>query len=126
MINEEEEAWNKILDYLDTLDIHEGEYKQLEPFDLENAYPDFGKYFTDYCNIKYLEDIKESEYYLIKKWEMIFYQSIQLDDFFYHLDENDMIKEKNNKSNSFNQSKSGSQINLKISTIFNKHIEQNP
>ena len=120
MINEEEETWNKILDYLDTLDIHEGEYKQLEPFDLENAYPDFGKYFTDYCNIKYLEDIKESEYYLIKKWEMIFYQSIQLDDYFYHLDENDVIKEKNNKSNSFNQSKSksksGSQINLNINT----------
>ena len=108
MINKEEEEWNKILDNFDKLDIPEAENKQLEPFDLENVYTDFGKYFTDYCKIKYLEDIKESEYYLIKKCERIFYHCVQLDDYFYHLDPDYIVKDKNNKSISFNKSKSKS------------------
>ena len=108
MINKEEEEWNKILDNFDKLDIPEEEKKQIEPFDLVNVYTDFGKYFTDYCEIKYLEDIKESEYYLIKKWKNIFYHCVQLDDYFYHLDPDYIVKDKNNKSISLNKSKSKS------------------
>ena len=73
-----------------------------------NVYTDFGKYFTDYCEIKYLEDIKESEYYLIKKWKNIFYHCVQLDDYFYHLAPDYIVKDKNNKSISLNKSKSKS------------------
>ena len=46
----------------------------------------FLKYFTDYMNISYLEDIKESDLYLINKWKRIFYSCANLSDYFYYLE----------------------------------------
>ncbi len=46
----------------------------------------FLNYFNDYMNISYLEEIKESDLYLLNKWKRIFYSCANLSDYFYYLE----------------------------------------
>ena len=85
MSNEEENTWNDIFNELDDLDSAIGLDEEQKPFELNE---EFEKYFYDYCKIKYLEDIKEEDYYLVNKWKLIFYHCVQLDDYFFYLKKN--------------------------------------
>ena len=78
-----EDSWNKLFNDLESYEISEELQKEEKPIQLEELFLD---YFNDYCKISYLEDIKESDLYLINKWKLIFLHNVELDDYFYYLD----------------------------------------
>ena len=51
-----------------------------ENYELDNT---FKLYIDDYCEVGYLEDIKENDMYLINKWKLIFFHCVKLDDYFF-------------------------------------------
>ena len=80
---EEENKWKILLDDINSNDISK-ENKEPENLNL-NLSGLLLNYFNDYCNISYLEDIKQNDVYLINKWKLLFYHSIELDDYFLKL-----------------------------------------
>ena len=98
-IEEKENSWDILLEDISSEDIPKDE-KQPYFLNLEGL---FLKYFTDYCNISYLEDIKENDVYLINKWKLIFFHCIELDEYFLKLDQKNF--QNKNKFNKKGQSK---------------------
>ena len=114
-MNSEEDIWNKLLKDLDSDDIFENLNKEEEkPIELKELFLD---YFQDYCKISYLEDIKENEIYLINKWKCIYFHCVELDVYFYFLED------KNNTSFYLKNKKSkDGKKNNSLSSIENKKL----
>ena len=110
-MNSKEDTWNKLFKDLDSDEMLEIASKEEEkPIELKELFLD---YFQDYCKISYLEDIKENEVYLINKWKCIYFHCVELDDYFYFLEDknNTSLSLKNKKSNDGKKSNSLSSIN---------------
>ena len=74
-------SWEELFEFLEL------ESNEIEQTEETISYNDnFFKYFTDYMNISYLEEIKESDLYLINKWKRIFFSCSNLSDYFYYLE----------------------------------------
>ena len=114
-MNSKEEEWNKLFKDLDSDEKFEISSKEEEkPIELKELFLD---YFQDYCKISYLEDIKENEVYLINKWKCIFFHCVELDDYFYFLED------KNNASLSLkNRKRNNGKKNSSLNSIKNKQL----
>ena len=68
-----EETWNKLFNELNSYDISPDLLNEADPIQLKELFLD---YFDDYCKVSYLEDIKESDLYLINKWKFFFFHNV--------------------------------------------------
>ena len=117
-----EKEWIELLEEIDFTDSNiSPDYKNLEEkIELNES---FTTYFNDYCQISYLNDIKENQIYLLNKWKLIFFHCVQLDDFYFYLN-NKNVNLLSNSCESLKTIKIGTKNNNKNKSFNSENKKQ--